>query len=650
MRSVLLYTAGFVVVGVLAFYPLYSNGLSMVEYIDGVGQYYPAFLYTGKWLRALIENLINLRMQVPVFDLSIGMGESVIGALNYYGLNDPLNILAVFANNQNGAYWFSAMYLLRIFLSGLSFMLYCRYMKLNPGWTVIGGLSYAYSGYALYGVAVYIEFSAPYIYFPLLLLGCEKVWKEQRLKCLLLTSVYACLCNIYFVYAAALFLVVYCLVRTTFLYRKNVGRALLECLKCGGVFLMGAVLSAPVTILFLQSLMWSARSELSIAQILLNPDNYIPSSHTIQHYLKGICPAVAYWSNIPVLVFLGGLVAVFRWRTPRQKQCALGVLLGSIGALVLITSYLFSGFGNCYDRWNYQLIFVFLVVFVVTAEELSKRFFGSGRTARRVKCVAGFLCAVNLSVGGAIIYSQCSYEFLPFEQIQKYTDSPVNYSQVIAADEDVFRISSDSLTNVNERPENVAMINDYYGLTYWLSVINKNAQEMQNRIPTHKNVAWRSYGLENIGLYESMAGVKYYLRQENQEFPQNYELVEEVDFYGVKWQVYRNPDALPLVYAFPIDYYREHLEKSYYEIDQEILERALPASQVTVGCNRISATIEIEEESCLILAVPYSPGWKCLVNGQEIKTFCSCIQYIAAEVPAGNLQVEFVYQPYFQFS
>ena len=53
----------------------------------------------------------------PLYDLSIGLGEDIIGALNYYGVGDPLNLLAIFINSQNCAYIFTFMFFLRLWLA-----------------------------------------------------------------------------------------------------------------------------------------------------------------------------------------------------------------------------------------------------------------------------------------------------------------------------------------------------------------------------------------------------------------------------------------------------------------------------------------------------------------------------------------------------
>ena len=125
-KQTLYISFSFLAVLLIGFFPFYANGRTMIWNLDGAGQYYPAFLYIGRWLRSTITALLHGSLDISFFNLQIGMGEDVIGCLNYYGLGDPLNLLAVFAAGDYGAILFSAMYFLRLALADMAFLAYCR--------------------------------------------------------------------------------------------------------------------------------------------------------------------------------------------------------------------------------------------------------------------------------------------------------------------------------------------------------------------------------------------------------------------------------------------------------------------------------------------------------------------------------------------
>lgn len=636
------YSIGFILIALIVFQPFYSQGISFVWNTDGVGQYYPAFLYIGQWLR-------NILKEAPLFDLRIAMGENVIGSLNYYGFGDPLNVFAVFATKENGAYLFSAMILLRMYLAGLAFLKYGGYMKLDRTLLVVATFGYTFSGFALYGGLMYIEFLAPLIYLPLMLCGCEMVWREQKYACLIVSTLYAALSNFCFLYLVGLYLVIYCLTRTFFLYQHKLKRMLLQCVKCALATFGGVILSLPVSGWFIEEFLESTRSHVSIKSILCNIWNWLPSVHYGLKYGAGFLPVTEYWGNISVIVCVVLVASLFLWKNNRQKQCALACWTGSGIALLPITYYLFSGFNAYYDRWHFLLVFSYMVVFAVNGGELIRLKFPKHEA--RVKYIIAAVCVINISIGGYMMYEiwggGFSGEFISFDSIQMYVDSPVNDSRVIQADTGLYRISNDSLELIcGRRPENIAMVNNYNGLTFWLSVINGNTQEQVNRLDAGNQNGWRSYGLRNSLLYESMAGVKYYLRRENTNYPSEYQLVEKVDFYGDDWEIYRNPYVLPLVYGFTEEYYENRLEEAYYAEDIEVLDNAVAAESVEKGTDMITAEIELDSDGYVLLAIPYSPHWRAYVDGTETEVFRSNILYMTIRLNKGQHDIIFRYGKY----
>ncbi len=634
----------FTIIAVVIFEPFYGKGLSFIWNVDGVGQYYPAFIYIGQWLRNQISNIFSFGC-IERFDLKIAMGENVISSLNYYGFGDPLNILSIFSNTDNGAYVFSAMVILRLYLAGVSFKKYSRYMALDETMSTIAALSYVFCGYALYGGMMYIEFLSPLIYFPMILYGCEKIWKEHKFSPLIISFLYASLCNLYFVYMVSLYLIMYCLIRTFFFYNHNLKVMSVNCLKCALSAVIGFILSLPISFWFIQGLLFSTRSDISVIDVIFNIDNWKPSIDKIIRYFGGFLPLKWYWGNIPVVVCIVLVISLFLWKDRKQKQCAVACWIGPILVALPITYALFSGFSGAYDRWYFLLVFSYLIVFTINGNRIIESKFRDNKIA--IKKLMTVICVVNIMIGGFLLYSTAgigfSDEFIPFRSAKMYTDSPVNYSETIRADTDIYRVSNDSLTGINGRPENIAMLNDYCGLTFWFSVVNKNTQEIVNRLNTDNQNDWRSFGLKNSLLYESMAGVKYYLRHENNVYPPEYEFIEQIDFYGEKWEIYRNPYALPMIYAFTEDYYEHSLEKEYYAESSSVLANAIKAENIEMQLNKISAEINVPKDACVLLAIPFSEQWKAYVDDENTEVFQSNILYAAIKLPKGKHTIVFQY-------
>ena len=64
---------------------------------------------------------------------------------------------------------------------------------------------------------------------------------------------------------------------------------------------------------------------------------------------------------------------------------------------------------------------------------------------------------------------------------------------------------------------------------------------------------------------------------------------------------------------------------------------------VVMDTNRISGTLETDQEELLCLTVPYSSGWRAYIDGKEADVLKADTMYMAIDVPAGKHQIEFSY-------
>lgn len=661
VNGILLYTILFVLVFGVIFIPFMLRGLSTVWSIDGVGQYYPAFLYHGQFIRDFLAS-----GKFMSFDLRIAMGEDVFSALNYYGLGDPLNIIAVFSNKSNGVYLFAFMFFLRLYLSGLTFYMYCKYMKLNEKLIVPGAFMYMCSGYMFCACLMYIQFLSPLIYFPLLLLAFEIFVKERKWWWMVLVSAYAALCTMYLFYYAALFLVPYAIVRTWFInsgkeFSKRFISMITDCAMCALAAVIGIIITFPVLFPSLKGMLISERASSNILDVILALTNYRPRRYNTVQFFKGFFPTydegVFFFHEIPVVAYISIVLLfvsyfVFKNKTNRNKQLIIASIIGFIAFTMPITNIVFSGFveGFSYDRWIFMLEFVYAIIFICAVSDIIEVLKDKKEIAYKI---ASALVIVNVMVIGFVLYSSAGKEFtdtfIPFRDIKKYTDSPVNYSETIMSDNSLYRVSNDSITNINGRPENVQMINDYYGLTFWLSIVNPNMQKIADQLEELNSdgfVDQRMFGLEGSKVKESLAGVKYYLNNGGNKFPKDYVLRETVDFYGESFKVYENPDCLPLAYAFDREFYSSDLEKLYYSDDEEVIRKAIPADSVVYDNDTVTCHITLDVDSVVMLAIPYSDGWSVTIDDSPATVYNSDIYYMAVNARAGEHTLVYSYSAY----
>lgn len=67
----------------------------------------------------------------------------------------------------------------------------------------------------------------------------------------------------------------------------------------------------------------------------------------------------------------------------------------------------------------------------------------------------------------------------------------------------------------------------------------------------------------------------------------------------------------------------------------------------TFESDYVVGTIQNEEEGVLVTSIPYSEGWTVLADGEELPTEKVNIGFVGARIPAGEYEIEFVYEtPY----
>ena len=651
----LLYSVSFVVILIIGFAPFFQSDLSFIWDIDGIGQYYPAFLYIGQYLREFITNIINGRFYLPVYDLSIGMGENIIGCLNYYGFGDPINIIAIFTNNTNGMYIFALRYILGLYLAGVSFCVYARKVGLKGTSAIIPGLIYAFSGFSIDGGLRYYEWISVLFFFPLMLAGIEDIINDKKKWKLFLVSVtYGALCGFYFLYMASLAAAVYCLIRMIWKYR-NIRKIIATGCYCLFIYVWGICIASPIFFPAVRAYLNSKRNGVPISEIM-NVYLFKPNSDGLRCWLKlSVKPSsfYNYYFGMLLMEWIGVVTFLIFNRTTRVKKLRVGFGLCALSLLFPITGWLFNGFGENNDRWVFIIHFVMAVIFAHFLNELMNHNYFLIRKKVKINgnvliSMVAALCLVNIIANLWWVFTEkgddWKTEFVTNEDVSLYVDSPVGHTEN-AINEEFCRISIDQMTEINGRPENVAMINDYYGTTYWFSIVNQYTQQYANQY-YEEELKWRSHGFRGEPFTEALAGCKYYL-SDKEIAAADYLPMETVTFIDKQWYVYENPYYLGMVYCS--DMVGEGFEAdklSLIEYNQLFYPTCTNEGIVYVEYDKekaqLSCRVNIDQKTKMIFAIPYLPEWKVFVDGKEVPTQ-RWGMYIAADLSEGQHEIVLKY-------
>lgn len=373
------YTLMFLLMCIVAFLPFFTEGKSFVwgaGVEDGLSQHFSALAYYGEALREFFRNLLAGHPKLVMWDMSLGYGADILSTLNYYAIGDPLNLLYGFVSPKNTETMYNFMIVLRMYLAGITFIMYARKMKKRSYGTVIGALVYVFSGFCFRLGLRHPFFINPMIYFPLLCLGIEKIYQRERPYVFIFAVCVSAMSNYYFLYMLTIFAVIYAWIRFYKYSEENkIKTFFLTILKFGMYYTLGiamaAVILLPSVIGFLgngrygNGADWKSLIVYPGKYYLLFIENFIGYGNMGSNTNAGYLPIV-------------GIVVLFTLFSQRMKHKKYRVaFIASIIALILpIFGYAFNGFSYANNRWAFALSFI---VALLTAEMYPRLFVMSKR-------------------------------------------------------------------------------------------------------------------------------------------------------------------------------------------------------------------------------------------------------------------------------
>ena len=646
-KSILLYTVLFILVSVIGFGIVPLSGKLFIIKADCLGQYYVSYLYIGQYIR----ELLTFKAGISLYDLSIGMGEDIAGCLNYYGFGDPFVLLSsVFADKNTAPYIFSSLYFIRLYLAGIAFLAYCFKMKLDKTVSAVAVFGYLFAATGIMNIKIPV-FVTALIILPLFLTGVEGFLKDEAPKAsailLTVTALYAGMNGFYLTYMVGIFVIIYSVTRACFLYGfKDVKKWLTPLLKALGCVVTGLFLSSPFLVPAVCAFLYSESSETGILTILSDYHNYLPSTKFLKAAFSYPISGTVHFQGLCLAEVITGILVFFSKKSRARLQCMLAVIVCALGFSLPITGYIFNAFSESYTRWAFCIWFVMAVIFIHVLTRAEFRF-----TLQKFRLILLILLVLNAAVNIITYYhplgTDMTGRMTDKDTVLLAMESPVSESEVIARDHSLYRTGMDHYS-ILSNPENMAMLHDYNGLTYWFSMVNSRSKNTSDAI-NQTSEKWRSFGLGTDEDILSLFGVKYYLRQSS-ELPEDFEKREDITFHGENWEVYENPGY------FGIAYVRHHVPKDMIPEDKdlrldyfkrlyaEIKDNVKPV-EVTEMRDGFKMRALGSEDSELVLTVPDYPGWKAKVDGKNVPVYETDGVNMAIALTEGAHEIEFMYRP-----
>ena len=365
----LTYTVIFLLTALAVFSWFRTSDKSMIWEGDGMEQHVNALAYWGDYLRRFLHSLfVEHSFSLPLWDFSIGFGSDVLTTLHYYVIGDPLTLLSAFVPREHTEVLFAVLVVLRFYLAGLAFSAYCLYRQKSRFGTLCGSLIYIFCGFALFAGAWHPYFMNPMIYFPLLLLGIEKIFDGKKPHLFILTVAISAASSFYFFYMLSVFIVLYALVRFFFIYRDrrlyhfgcSIGRF-------AGYYLTGLLVACFIFLPVVMEVLTTGRMKM---------EHTIPLFYNAQYYLSFPFKVLTlwgaqYWENMAYAPI--ALLAIFMLLFQRRKNTGLKISLAVCLVFLLfpVFGYILHGFSYISNRWIWAFGFLVALISAVMIPRLT---------------------------------------------------------------------------------------------------------------------------------------------------------------------------------------------------------------------------------------------------------------------------------------
>ncbi|KRL95492.1 glycosyltransferase [Levilactobacillus hammesii DSM 16381] len=316
------------------------TGKSFIWEGDGLAQHYPVLEKFYTWLHG---------GSLSGWSWNLGLGADKMTTFSYYVLGDPFSYLIWFFPKHSIELGYNLLILLRLYVSGLAFMLFARQRHFKPGSQMLGTLTYTFTGYSLYVSIRHPFFLLPMILFPLLAYGIDHIYQGKTWVPLAIFTGLALVSNFYFAYILAIGSLVYAVLRYFSVRDTIVQKGWPLIFKLVGAGLAGFLLAGIIFIPSLIGVFTSTRATGNFANgYLIYPFSYYLR---LPNALVTTGNPMRFWANLGLagLTFLSLMYVVRHAR--RYLWFDIGLLILVIGSLLPEVAAVMNGGTTPSQRW-----------------------------------------------------------------------------------------------------------------------------------------------------------------------------------------------------------------------------------------------------------------------------------------------------------
>ncbi|MCR5700809.1 MAG: YfhO family protein [Lachnospiraceae bacterium] len=635
-----IYSITFLVLTAIVLHWIWYWGFALTQYGDDIGQHYMVLLYLHDWYREVVKTMfVEHSLNIPHFDLALGYGSDIYTTFSYYGIFDPFYVLSVFVDKSKMDYFFWFLMVLRLYLSGVNFSAYFFTHTKKLDAVLFGAIIYCFSGFVLNAAFHQLMFMNAMVYFPLLLMGADRIFNKEKGTGLFSIMVAATLIiNFYWSYMMILLTVIYCV----FVYLDKVELNIKTFVGVLSDFILkgivGVLISGVVSIPVFYMLHDSGRIKAEVNIPFLYDFRYYLD--LFSHFFTTERNQSTYLGFVPVA--LAGIVVMYI--KPGNKMLKIAFAFLSLLLLFPYFGHVFNGFSYVSNRWTFGYAFAVAFVFVklypvfLTLKDkeknlllvvtvlfslviISNRFTRTEWTVSEL-CLAilyifvicrlkeseynklfyatGLVIVVGVFLTTTYVYSYKEGNDLESQRTklgQTYKcvmeDNPANVVDVK---------DSDKLYRVEERAalkyRNQFFVKGLSSTSFYYSTSNSAIGCFNKELGVNEPLDYSYSNLDNRMILNALAGVRYYLVKQGDDkyIPYGFVYKKSKEINGQTYDLYYNNYYLPMAYSYKNAYPKKYWDNLNFVQKQKVMMEAAVIDDSPLDDNIDTSYSEVEYE------------------------------------------------------
>ena len=557
---------------------------------DGLDQH----LINLHFFKNIFANFVKTG-SINTFIWNIGYGLDMFANLAYYIFGDFLSYLALFTKTEHLDTLYGLIIILRIYLVGISFIIYTSTKKIQPKNILIGALTYTFSGFSLFALARHPYFMNPLIIFPLLMLTTELQIKEDKPIPFIIMVLITFISSFYFGYMMSICIMIYGIIITISHHKqKEPSYIIKKLIKTFFYALIGVLLSSFILIPTGYAFLNSTRTDSSI---------YMYTSTYYKNLVESLISTnnTGNWSLIGISSIILAILPQFIKNRKKQKDIFTYLIILIIPLLIPFIASIFAGFSFPNNRWTFVINFILSYIISITLEKYkdinikhtlifiitySLLIFLINKQLNQ-QLIISIICAIlftiiiyyqnklknlypiiltsiltiNLGYNIYYTYQTNGYinEFVETDAISLYNDA--NHQIPYLKDASIYLKEIDNTYyNTIIYPNNLynlSMINNYNSISYFYSIVNNNylslATDLENQeLGINKEIK----NFNNRTKITTLLNTKYIITTNNNYIPYGYKLIKN---FNNQTYIYQNQYYLSFA-----NLYTNYIDESYY--------------------------------------------------------------------------------------